>query len=278
MAAAVPPRSTTATSRTGSAPASRTAWAASSSEVPRVTVSSVTTTLSPGSRAPAMRPPAAVVLGLLAHAEGLEGPAPGGRHPGGDEGHRVGAHGQPADGGGLVGDHGEHGLGHQQHGLGPADRLLGVDEPLQRRPDLSTKSPRRTEWASRWCAQLAEGRVRAVRSSQPHRARPRPVTSPTTAARRPAAPSAPSTARLGSATTQHHAEAEVEHPGHLVVLHLAQPGDLVEEAGTSQASCRPPRRSPRAAAGPGCRRCPPPVMWAQACTPPAATAASTAGA
>ena len=45
MAATVPPRSTTATSRTTSAPASCTAWAASSSEVPRVTVSSVTTDL-----------------------------------------------------------------------------------------------------------------------------------------------------------------------------------------------------------------------------------------
>ena len=41
---------------------------------------------------------AAVVLGLLADAERLEPPAPGGRHPGGHEGHRVGAHGQPTDG------------------------------------------------------------------------------------------------------------------------------------------------------------------------------------
>ena len=57
MASTVPPRSTTATNRTGTAPASVTAWAASSSDDPRVTVSSFTTTRSPGSRAPAIRPP-----------------------------------------------------------------------------------------------------------------------------------------------------------------------------------------------------------------------------
>jgi hypothetical protein len=50
------PRSTIRVTSTGSAPYSRTTSTASISEVPRVVVSSVITTLSPGSRAPAIRP------------------------------------------------------------------------------------------------------------------------------------------------------------------------------------------------------------------------------
>ena len=56
IARQVPPRSTSTRTITGSAPSSRTTRTASIGEVPRVTVSSVITTLSPGCRAPARRP------------------------------------------------------------------------------------------------------------------------------------------------------------------------------------------------------------------------------
>jgi hypothetical protein len=57
MASTVPPRSTTGTRSTGSAPTARMTSAASSIDTPRVTASSVTATLSPGPSTPATRPP-----------------------------------------------------------------------------------------------------------------------------------------------------------------------------------------------------------------------------
>ena len=87
-------------------------------------------------------PASAVVLLLLAHAEGLEGAAPRRRHAGGHEGDGVGTHGEPADGRRLGRDRREHGVGHQQHGLGPAHRLLGVDEPAALAPRLEREVPR----------------------------------------------------------------------------------------------------------------------------------------
>ena len=130
QASTVPPRSTTATTSTTSAPASCTAWAASSSDVPRVTVSSVTTTLSPGVERAGDAAAAAVVLGLLAHAEGLERRGPGSRPPPAvTKATGSAPMVSPPMAVASAGTTDEHGVGHEQHRLGPAHRLLGVDEP-----------------------------------------------------------------------------------------------------------------------------------------------------
>ena len=71
--------------------------------MPRVTVSSVMTTWSPGCEGAGEAAGDAVVLGLLADAEAAQRPAPGGGDGGDAEGHRVGAHRQPADGVGVGG-------------------------------------------------------------------------------------------------------------------------------------------------------------------------------
>ncbi len=115
---------------TGSAPKSRMTFAASIADVPRVAVSSVTTTLSPGSSGPAMRPitpwsfasrrmlnvrssrPRVAPTAAMPKATGS---APCVR---------------PADGRRLRRDDLERRLGDEQDAVGPAHRLLGVDEPV----------------------------------------------------------------------------------------------------------------------------------------------------
>ena len=93
--------------------------------------------------------PAPVVLRLLAHAERLEHPAPGRRHPGGDEGHRVGAHGEPPDGvdvGGTT-DRTPSATNNM-----PSGRHTVCFESMNQvlfRPDLRTNSPRLTECSNR---------------------------------------------------------------------------------------------------------------------------------
>ena len=97
---------------------------------PRVMASSVSATRSPGSRAPAMRPPAPWSLSSLRTLK-LRSIRPRVAATAGDaEGDGVGAHRQPADGGDVVGQHGEEGVGDEQHPVGAARRLLGVDEPV----------------------------------------------------------------------------------------------------------------------------------------------------
>ena len=166
-----------------------------------------------------MRPPAAVVLLLLAHAERLEQPAPGGRHPGGDEGHRVGSHGEAADGRGVVGDERQHGVGHQQHGLGATHRLLGVDEPAAAPAGLQDEvaPAHRVRRAGARAAPRgpSSGRSGAHRRSPPG---PCPAVDPAHQRRLGAG------GRQGRAhrverhrvDRQHHAEAQVEDPGHLL--------------------------------------------------------------
>ena len=204
------------TSSTTSAPASCTACAASSSDVPRVTVSSVTTTLSPGSSAPAIRPPPPWSFASLRTLNALSGRPRVAADAGGDEGDGVGAHGQPADGGRLGGITDEHGVGHQQHGLGAAHRLLGVDEPGALAPRLEGEvAPRLTECSSR-CARSAStvGPPALTRSARrgPRRR------SPMTRRRRPAACSVATRRRRRAAasTTSDHADAPVEDAVHLV--------------------------------------------------------------
>ncbi len=70
---------------------------ASAAECPVVITSSTTTTAAPGLKQPSMRCPVPWGLGLLAHAEGVEGhslSSGGGGHGVGDG---IGAEGQPAD-------------------------------------------------------------------------------------------------------------------------------------------------------------------------------------
>ena len=88
----VPPRSTITRMATGSAPKAWTTSTASMIEVPRVTVSSVITTLSPGSRAPARRPVTPWSLASLRTLKLRSGLPAGGRDRGDPEGHGVGAH------------------------------------------------------------------------------------------------------------------------------------------------------------------------------------------
>ena len=141
MASTVPPRSTTATSSTGSAPASarRAPPRAASAPGDGVLGHHHPVAGIEGAGDPAA---AAVVLGLLAHAERLEQPPAGGGHPGGDEGHRVGPHGQPPDGGGSSGITDSTASATSTMASGRHTVCFESMNQLLCRPDLRTKSPR----------------------------------------------------------------------------------------------------------------------------------------
>ena len=149
-AAAVPPRSTRARISTGSAPKARTTLgrfhrgrAAGGGVLgDHDTVA--------GLQRPRDAALHAMVLGLLADAEGAQRPAASGGDGGDAEGQRVRAHGQAADGRGVGGDDLERRLGHEQDAFGPAGRLLGVEEPRALLAGLQGERPRFTEWASTW--------------------------------------------------------------------------------------------------------------------------------
>src|SRR5207249_2165889 len=222
MASHVPPRSTRARINTGSAPASRTTSAASSREVPRVTVSSVITTRSPGSSAPATRPPPPWPFTSLRTLNALS------------ERPRVAATAAVTKAIGsapmvsppmAVAAAGMTSRATSATRSIPSGRqavCLESTNQLLRRPDLRTNSPRRTEWASRCSRRAAKSPIGLeVHGAGPLR-------------------HLPDLDRVVAALPEHvlspegvclrhdddHPDAEVEDPGHLVVGDLTQPLDL----------------------------------------------------
>ena len=106
-----------------------------------MTVSSVMTTRSPGSSAPARRPATPWSLTSLRMANERRVATPGGPDGGDAVGHRIGAEGEPADRVDVVADRLEGEVGHQQRAVGPAHRLLRVDEPAALAARLQREVP-----------------------------------------------------------------------------------------------------------------------------------------